>query len=78
VIGAGCTLGVGVFVNYGVAMGDGAVLAADSFLMKGEEIPPNAEWGGNPAKKLTAHHSDLRRRMAGVDDEGNRLVVRAE
>ncbi|MCS0600818.1 phosphopantetheine-binding protein [Streptomyces sp. LP11] len=48
-LGAGCTLGVGSHVHYGVTMGDGAVLAADSFLMKGEEIPPYARWGGNPA-----------------------------
>lgn len=48
-IGAGCTLGVGAHVHYGVTMGDGAVLAPDSFLMKGEEVPPNAQWGGNPA-----------------------------
>jgi non-ribosomal peptide synthetase-like protein len=48
-IGAGCTLGVGAFVHYGVTMGDGAVLAADSFLMKGEELPPRSRWGGNPA-----------------------------
>ena len=48
-IGAGCTLGVGAFVHYGVTMGDGAVLAADSFLMKGEEVPRHARWGGNPA-----------------------------
>ena len=51
-IGAGCTLGVGAFVHYGVTMGDGAVLAADSFLMKGEEVPPDARWGGNPARDL--------------------------
>lgn len=48
-IGAGCTLQVGALVHYGVAMGDGAVLAPDSFLMKGEEMPPGAHWGGNPA-----------------------------
>ncbi len=48
-LGAGCTLGVGAHVHYGVTMGDGAVLAPDSFLMKGEEVPPNAWWGGNPA-----------------------------
>lgn len=48
-IGAGCTLGVGALVHYGVSMGDGAVLAADSFLMKGEEMPALARWGGNPA-----------------------------
>ncbi|WP_327690074.1 Pls/PosA family non-ribosomal peptide synthetase [Streptomyces tubercidicus] len=50
-IAAGCTLGVGAFVHYGVAMGDGAVLAPDSFLMKGEVVPPYAQWGGNPARQ---------------------------
>ncbi|MET7377212.1 Pls/PosA family non-ribosomal peptide synthetase [Streptomyces sp. NPDC005526] len=49
VLGAGCTLGVGAHVHYGVTMGEGAQLAADSFLMKGEEVPPYARWGGNPA-----------------------------
>ncbi|MEV7245244.1 Pls/PosA family non-ribosomal peptide synthetase [Streptomyces sp. NPDC093248] len=48
-LGVGCTLGVGSHVHYGVTVGDGAVLAADSFLMKGEEVPPHARWGGNPA-----------------------------
>ena len=48
-IGAGCTLGTGALVHYGVSMGDGAVLAPDSFLMKGEEMPPKSHWGGNPA-----------------------------
>jgi len=51
-IGAGCTVGVGAFVHYGVTMGDGAVLAPDSFLMKGEEIPPHTQWGGNPAQPI--------------------------
>jgi non-ribosomal peptide synthetase-like protein len=48
-IGAGCTLGIGSLVHYGATMGDGATLAPDSFLMKGEEVPPHARWGGNPA-----------------------------
>ncbi|UUN29186.1 Pls/PosA family non-ribosomal peptide synthetase [Streptomyces sp. FIT100] len=48
-VGAGCTLGVGAHVHYGVTMGEGAVLAPDSFLMKGEEVPAYARWGGNPA-----------------------------
>ena len=39
-------------VHYGVTMGDGSVLAPDSFLMKGEEIPPHARWGGNPAREM--------------------------
>ncbi|HZE00145.1 MAG TPA: Pls/PosA family non-ribosomal peptide synthetase, partial [Pseudonocardiaceae bacterium] len=51
-IGAGCTLGVGAFVHYGVTMGEGAVLAPDSFLMKGEEIPQRAQWEGNPARDV--------------------------
>lgn len=51
-IGNGCTIGVGGFVHYGVRMGDHSVLAPDSFLMKGEEIPPRARWGGNPAREM--------------------------
>lgn len=52
VVGSGCTLGVGAFVHYGVRIGDGAVLAPDSFLMKGEETSPHAQWAGNPAREL--------------------------
>jgi non-ribosomal peptide synthetase-like protein len=51
-IGAGVTLGVGAFVHYGVTIGDDAEIAADSFLMKGEEVPPRTLWGGNPAREL--------------------------
>ena len=51
-IGSGCTLGVGAFVHYGVTMGDGAGLAPDSFLMKGEDVPQHAQWGGNPAREI--------------------------
>jgi non-ribosomal peptide synthetase-like protein len=51
-LGAGCTLGVGALVHYSVTMGDGVVLAPDSFLMKGEEVPSHARWGGNPAAQM--------------------------
>jgi non-ribosomal peptide synthetase-like protein len=51
-IGAGCSIGVGAFVHYGVTMEDGSVLAADSFLMKGETIPRRTRWGGNPAREM--------------------------
>jgi non-ribosomal peptide synthetase-like protein len=51
-IGSGCTVGVKALVHYGVQMGDGVELAPDSFLMKGEEVPPHARWGGNPAREL--------------------------
>ncbi|MEU2264759.1 Pls/PosA family non-ribosomal peptide synthetase [Streptomyces sp. NPDC019645] len=49
VLGTGCTLGVNSLVHYGVTMGDHAQLAADAFLMKGEEMPAHARWVGNPA-----------------------------
>jgi non-ribosomal peptide synthetase-like protein len=51
-IGANCTIGVNALVHYGVTMGEGAELAPDSFLMKGEEIPRYARWGGNPAREI--------------------------
>jgi non-ribosomal peptide synthetase-like protein len=51
-IGDGVTLGVGAWVHYGVTMGDRSSLAPDSFLMKGEDVPPHARWGGNPAGEL--------------------------
>ncbi|MFI9722774.1 Pls/PosA family non-ribosomal peptide synthetase [Streptomyces sp. NPDC052396] len=54
VLGAGCTIGVNALVHYGVTMGEGAVLAPDSFLMKGEEVPAHARWGGNPATAAVA------------------------
>ncbi len=51
-LGDGCTVGVGAIVHYGVTMGDGSVVAPDSFLMKGAEVPAHARWGGNPAVEL--------------------------
>ena len=51
-IGAGCTIGVDALVHYGVTMGEGAVLATGSFLMKGEDVPPGVRWGGNPAREM--------------------------
>ena len=50
VLGSNFTLGTAAHVHYGVTIGDGAELAPDSFLMKGEEVPPDARWGGNPAQ----------------------------
>ncbi|WP_433275388.1 Pls/PosA family non-ribosomal peptide synthetase [Pseudonocardia xinjiangensis] len=48
-IGNGVTLGVNAFIHYGAHVGDGAVIEAHSFLMKGEEVPPHERWSGNPA-----------------------------
>jgi hypothetical protein len=41
-------------------MGDDAVLAPDSFLMKGEEIPQRARWGGNPAREIRHDPASVR------------------
>ena len=65
-IGAGCTLGVGALVHYGVTMGDGAELAPDSFLMKGEEVQPHARWGGNPARELRRFQAAPGRNVLGT------------
>jgi hypothetical protein len=35
-------------------MDDDAVLDADSFLMKGEHVPPGSRWRGNPAADARA------------------------
>ncbi|MCU1652181.1 MAG: non-ribosomal peptide synthetase domain protein [Pseudonocardia sp.] len=49
-VGSGATVGVHAFVHYGVTMGDGSVLDADAFLMKGEEVTAQEHWQGNPAR----------------------------
>ena len=52
-IGSRVTIGVGAFVHYGVTMQDGSVLKADSFLMKGSDVPEDGLFGGNPAQELS-------------------------
>jgi non-ribosomal peptide synthetase-like protein len=74
-LGAGVTLGVGAFVHYGVTMGDRSVLAADSFLMKGEDVPADATWGGNPARKMREFGADLRVRRINLDEDGAGVLV---
>lgn len=49
-LGKGITLGPSAFIHYGVVIGDGATVDADSFIMKGELIEPHTAWRGNPAK----------------------------
>ena len=51
-LGSNVTLGPGSHVHYGVTIGDGAELTTDSFLMKGEQVPAGARWGGNPAHEI--------------------------
>ena len=59
-IGARSTVGTGAFVHYGVTLGDGAGLGADSFLMKGEHVPPGSWWHGNPAAPTPARAGPTR------------------
>ena len=52
-VGNRCSFGVESFVNYGAVVGDGVSLKADSLLMKGEDVPENAIYAGNPARDTT-------------------------
>ncbi|MCW2131474.1 Pls/PosA family non-ribosomal peptide synthetase [Arthrobacter sp. VKM Ac-2550] len=51
-IGREVTVGIGIYLHYDVVMGDGSVLEADSFLMKGSQVPEGARYGGNPAQEI--------------------------
>ncbi|MEV4603459.1 Pls/PosA family non-ribosomal peptide synthetase [Amycolatopsis sp. NPDC049253] len=64
-VGARSTVGVGAWVHYGATMGEGSVLAADSFLMKGEDVPPHSRWEGNPAREIGSGHDGDGRVAAG-------------
>jgi len=74
-VGAGCTIGVASWVHYGVTMGDGAVLAPGSFLMKGEEMPPHAMWGGNPAQRMREHSGDLEFGKSRIDNNSAAVLL---
>jgi non-ribosomal peptide synthetase-like protein len=56
-IGNGCTIGTGALVHYGVTIGDHVLVAADSFVMKGEDVPAGAVWGGNPATQRSVEEA---------------------
>jgi hypothetical protein len=43
---------VNSWVNYGVTMHDGSSLGPDALLMKGEDVPENATYTGNPAREV--------------------------
>ncbi|MBP2385166.1 Pls/PosA family non-ribosomal peptide synthetase [Paeniglutamicibacter kerguelensis] len=69
VMGDDVTLGVGALVHYGVTIEDGAVVAADSFVMKGTTLSRGSVWGGNPADEARAAATSpvaLERTVSGV------------
>jgi non-ribosomal peptide synthetase-like protein len=53
-LGRRCTLGTGALVNHAVELGDGAIIEADSFVIKGSRVRPGARWRGNPAAEVCA------------------------
>jgi non-ribosomal peptide synthetase-like protein len=59
-IGTGVTIGTSAFVHLGVTIGDGGVLDANAFLMKGSEMPPFTGWAGNPAEEHSGRPSGRR------------------
>ena len=77
-IGARCTVGTGAFIHYGVELGDGAVLDADSFLMKGEHVPPGTWWRGNPAATARAPVPAPARAVTGPPARSRPAAVRSE
>ena len=61
--------------RYMAIAGLGAIFGV---LMKGEEMPPNAIWGGNPAKKMREHSGDLQVRKISIDDNHAAVLVRGD
>jgi non-ribosomal peptide synthetase-like protein len=61
VVGNRCSLGVYAWVNYGATMHDGSVLEADSLLMKGEDVPDDTVFVGNPARAASHRSSEAPR-----------------
>ncbi len=76
-VGSGTTLGVGAFVHYGVQIGHGVLLEADSFLMKGSDVPAGSRWGGNPAMELAGQQLDrfLLDATRGRQDDNRRAAL---
>jgi len=70
-LGDRVTLGTVSHVHYGVTVGDDAELTTDCFLMKGEEVPAGAQWGGNPAHDI----SDRELATKAPENEGKRHVL---
>ena len=54
-IGSNVTIGARAILMAGVEVGDGAVIAVNSVVGKGQNIPAGEIWGGTPARKLGAN-----------------------
>jgi non-ribosomal peptide synthetase-like protein len=60
-IGSTATIGPRAFVHYGTTVHERAVLEADAFLMKGEEVGRAEQWWGNPAAARLQPHLEQSR-----------------
>ncbi|GGG13613.1 hypothetical protein GCM10007304_29570 [Rhodococcoides trifolii] len=69
------TLGLAAFVHYGTTIGTDARLSPDSFLMKGEQVPPGTVWAGNPAMQVADGRDATERFWRGVIDRGGVTAV---
>merc|ERR1712113_352913 len=47
------------FVMPGAELGDGAVLFEESQVLKGEQVPQDEIWAGNPAEQIKVKRSKL-------------------
>jgi non-ribosomal peptide synthetase-like protein len=57
VVGAGSTIGCAAYVLYGANIGKNAVLEPNACLLKGETIPRDEVWHGNPARSARRQES---------------------
>jgi non-ribosomal peptide synthetase-like protein len=51
-LGDGVSVGANAYVHYDTRLADGAQVAPDSFVMKGEQLGAGTRWQGNPAQAL--------------------------
>ncbi|GAA3041001.1 hypothetical protein GCM10010464_00730 [Pseudonocardia yunnanensis] len=68
-LGSRVTVGSGAWLNYGTTVGDDVIIEPHAYVMKGEEIPADARWGGNPAVEVRDGHEhgiDLTRPIGRV------------
>eukprot|EP00745_Piridium_sociabile_P012910 TRINITY_DN1950_c1_g1_i1.p1 TRINITY_DN1950_c1_g1~~TRINITY_DN1950_c1_g1_i1.p1 ORF type:complete len:1506 (-),score=208.91 TRINITY_DN1950_c1_g1_i1:221-4609(-) len=71
-IGRQCTIGTRAIVLYHTKMGDGCTLSATSLMMKGEEFPAKAVFGGIPAAPLRIKKQEKEDKCVSVSTASTR------
>lgn len=62
-IGKNCTLGPYCIIAPGVEIGDNSVLESVSGFIKGQKVPPNGVWSGQPAQLLRSRSESEEHQM---------------